>query len=520
MSASRRTSFGGKHRRPGGGLERRSRPVGEDGFTLIEVLIAALILIVGIGALFGLLDSSVKASYQTRAREGATNLARQVLEDARTIPFAQLSPSSITEQLQAMNGLKDQSPSTAGWQVVQRESGTAAGITYTVSVTECSIDDAKDGFGVHDTTYCKDAGEKEWKAGETADPQPADLKRVAVDVTWVAKGRSPDVRQVETLTAAGESVGLSASNLKLITPNVVAKTAPVITVEPAGKTLVFTVEGPTGTTAMTWSLDGARRSPAPTLKEGTIWTFSWSIGGLSDGSYEVSAQAINASGVVGPPISISVALIRGAPAAPAVIAGGFNTVNVGGTPKKVSELQWKANSERNVIGYRVYNPAKELVCPTSMATLSLAVSCIDFSPPSPTAANLKYEVVALYRKAVEKAGEEKLSEEISESPAGSFTLTGGSPPPAGPNAPGSPLTLVRNADGSVTLNWSAPASGPAVGFYRIYRGSTDYTSRLDVTASGATTTYTDTDAVGTQSYWVTAVSSNLTESPFLGPVTG
>jgi hypothetical protein len=211
-----------------------------------------------------------------------------------------------------------------------------------------------------------------------------------------------------------------------------------------------------------------------------------------------------------------VTLIRGAPAAPKVTAGGFNTVNVAGSAKKVVELQWQANSERNVIGYRVYNPSNERVCPEKESTLSLALSCIDFKPPTPTAKPLTYTVVALYHK----AESEVLSEKVSEGATASVTIAGGEPPPAGPNVPEGPLTLVHNADGSVTLSWSAPKSGPAVSFYRIYRGGTNYNERYDVTASGAVTTYTDTDAVGEHSYWVTAVSSSLTESPFLGPVTG
>ena len=125
-------------------------------------------------------------------------------------------------------------------------------------------------------------------------------------------------------------------------------------------------------------------------------------------------------------------------------------------------------------------------------------------------------MVALYRK----AEGELLSERVSEGAPASFTIAGGDPPPAGPNVAEGPLTLVRNADGSVTLSWSAPASGPAVSFYRIHRGGTNYNERYDVTASGSVTTYTDTDAAGEHSYWVTAVSSTLTESPFLGPVTG
>jgi Tfp pilus assembly protein PilV len=511
MFVSIRTFFARERPRPSSGHPQRSRFAREAGFTLIEVLLGAVVLIVGLAALFGLLDSSVKASFQTRAREGATNLARQVLEDARTIPYAQISPTSITGQLQAMNGLADSS-AAPGWQVVQR------GITYTVTVNECAIDDPKNGLGKHtngagENTFCKDAGEKEG----SEDQQPENLKRITVDVTWVAQGRSPDVKQVETLTAAGEAVGLSATTLQLSSPKVSAPSAPVITTEPAGKELVFTVSAPSGTSSVVWSLEGSRQSPAPTLEKGTTWTFSWSIGGLSDGTYKVSAQAVNAVGVIGPPISIAVTLIRGAPAAPKVIAGGFNTVNVSGTPKKVVELKWNANAERNVIGYRVYSPGKTLVCPESAATLSLALTCIDFNPPAPSAANLTYTVVALYRK----AEGEVLSNEISESPAASFTVKGGEPPPAAPNVPEGPLTLVHNADGSVTLSWSPPkAGGTAVSFYRIYRGTTNYTSRYDVTPNGSTVTYNDTDAIVAHSYWVTAASSNLTESAFLGPVTG
>src|SRR6476620_5254329 len=94
----------------------------------------------------GLLDTSVKATAATRAREGASNLARQVLESARTIPYAQMSPTSITSELQEKPGLADAS-AASGWQIVQR------GITYTVTVSECSIDDPKDGYGTHENAF-------------------------------------------------------------------------------------------------------------------------------------------------------------------------------------------------------------------------------------------------------------------------------------------------------------------------------------------------------------------------------
>jgi len=45
-------------------------------------------------------------------------------------------------------------------------------------------------------------------------------------------------------------------------------------------------------------------------------------------------------------------------------------------------------------------------------------------------------------------------------------------------------------------------------------------SRYGVTSSGTTVTFTDSEAVTSHEYWVTAVNSNLTESSVLGPKSG
>jgi hypothetical protein len=334
-------------------------------------------------------------------------------------------------------------------------------------------------------------------------------------VTWAATGRSPDVHEVSTLSAAGEAPGLTAGNLRLETPSVGVgePTKPVITEQPISNTLTFAVTSPSATTAMKWSLEGNAHTPSPLKKgETTTWNFSWSIPypGVSDGTYQVSVQAIDATGVTGPPVSISVTLIRGKPAAPAELRGGLNEVYVEGVKKKVVEVQWRANSERNVIGYRIYNLKKELVCPTLEATLSVATSCIDFNPPLPSSSSLTYSAFALYRDA---SGVVQKGAEATVAVAGE--------PLTKPNAPAK-LDATKNPDGSVTLTWPASTGSPAVSFYRIYRGSTNYTSRYDVaTASGAgEVTYIDRGAEVAHTYWVTAVTANLTESePPLGPVT-
>jgi type II secretory pathway pseudopilin PulG len=458
----------------------RARVRSQAGFTLLETLMAAVVLVVGLVGLLGLLDITVKASANTRAREGATSLAREILEDARTIPYAQLSPTSIVGDLQGMTGLANAS-SGPSWKIVRR------GITYTITMKECSLDDPKAAAGAHEGTFCKDPGEK---------AENENLKRITVEVKWSALGRAPVVKQVSTLTAAGEAIGLSATKLELIEPE--KSTAPVIT-NAATENLTFSVSAPASTTGMSWSLNGTAQTPSPTLNKGTEWRFTWGpIGTLSDGTYQVSAQAINATGVLGPPVTISVQLIRHIPAAPKNIKGGFNKVYKSGVLTEVAELQWQANSELNVIGYRVKRAGEE-ACPGG-GGLSLATSCIDFSPPAIAASEAKrtYSIAALY---LDSNGI------VQEGTQASFTLSSA---PETPNAP-TGLKVKKNESGSATLEGSAPSGGPAVAFYRIYRGSRNYTSRY---ATAFTPPYTDTEASETHEYWVTAVSSTLTESPF------
>jgi hypothetical protein len=464
---------------------------------------AAVILVVGLVGLLGLLDVSVRASASTRAREGATSLARQIIEDARTIPYAQLIPTSIETQLQAMSGLADGS-SASGWQIERR------GVNYTVAVKECAVDDSKDGFAkTHGSTFCE--GQPEWKTGEAEDTAPEDLKRITAEVKWTLRGRTLAVKQVSTLTVAGQAIGLLAKELKLTIPTVSTPTTPIIT-EKEAKTLTFSISFPEGTSAIDWSLEGAKQEElTPASSKATSLTFSWTINEpvqkiyISDGTYQVAAQAVDATGVIGPPISIPVRLIRGTPAAPKEIVGGFNTVYRSAVATEVAEFQWKANTERNVIGYRVFGPKKELICPESLEALSTSTSCVDFNLLSEKPSERAYTVVALYRDS---------GEAIQESPPGAITIK--RTESTAPNPPTN-LVLKKNADGSVTLKWEAPKSGTAPSFYRIYRGSTDYTSRYGETTLNE---YQDTDAVTTHEYWVTAVGSHLTESTFLGPVSG
>ena len=96
-------------------------------------------------------------------------------------------------------------------------------------------------------------------------------------------------------------------------------------------------------------------------------------------------------------------------------------------------------------------------------------------------------------------------------------------PVAGSNAP---TNLTASSAGSNTvLSWSAPGIqdpdlGDSIAFYRIYRDGSAYANRYDRTGTGADLTYTDTHPDGVpHTYYVTAVDTQLAESPLLGPVT-
>jgi prepilin-type N-terminal cleavage/methylation domain-containing protein len=98
-------------------------------------------------------------------------------------------------------------------------------------------------------------------------------------------------------------------------------------------------------------------------------------------------------------------------------------------------------------------------------------------------------------------------------PQGNGTLAPGTPfPPTG-------LQGTANADGSKTLTWTAPTTGNAVAYYRIYRDGVEYTQRYDATGD-TSPTYTDPNGDGLlHSYYVTAVGTTLAESSSAGPVT-
>src|SRR3954462_9366936 len=331
----------------------------QDGFTLVEVLVAMTLLLTAVLGLMSLTDSAAKTTTSTKAREGAVNVGREVLEDAGGIAYSQLSPSTLVPTLQALPGMA--STSGAGsWTVTRRTPSGGTGFTFTIDATMCSIDDNSDGYGARSgVTWCDTA-----PAAGTADSQPEDFKRVAVTVSWTIQGQPHSVRQTSLLAKNGAPDLPVVNSLVLTNPTVSTPSNPTIATN--ATTATFTATATSTAQSVQYSVDGVNIGNA-TLSGGN-WTFTLSLAGWTDGAYTIGARAVNAAGVPGPTRTLTLTLARSQPAAPAGLGGGRNSVTKNGSLLPVVELDWLPNSERNVLGYRVYRPGGSLACPGSMST--------------------------------------------------------------------------------------------------------------------------------------------------------
>ncbi len=68
----------------------RDRARDQRGFTLVETVSAMFILLVGVLATAQIIDASSSANAANRQRDGATNLARELVEAARGVPYEQV----------------------------------------------------------------------------------------------------------------------------------------------------------------------------------------------------------------------------------------------------------------------------------------------------------------------------------------------------------------------------------------------------------------------------------------------
>jgi Tfp pilus assembly protein PilV len=517
----------------------------QQGFALVEVLIAAALLLVGMTGILTLVDTAASTTTTTRTREAATALQRELVEGARSVPYEQMTPNALAGLVSRRPGLSDNSISGSGWTVNRRNA------LYTVSMGVCSVDDPRDGIGSHDAgVFCRsgsttstaacstflDAGAGVAATGVTGtgtvtagdcgidadldgvvdglaeatasvcllgscasavDTAPADYKRVVSLVRW-AGGRW----NLQTTTV--NSPGTAAA------PAVTTLTAATTTVT-AGTGLVFNALITPTPAAASLALEG--RQVATFSGAGSAWTATWNLGAVStadgaqpaegetlDGSHLLSAKAFDQYGQFGATLSLTVSVNRRRPFAPVRVAAGRN----GGA---AVEIEWSPAKEHDLEGHRVYRqlPLGERV---EVCALARRTTCRDNSPP--VTALVYYDVVGVDRDPAGALRDGDRSASVG------VPLTN-QPPPA-------PTGLTAALSSSnVVLAWSAPTTpdpdvGDAIDHYNVYRDGTALADRIDRT-DVAELSWTDTAANGVQhDYWVTAVDRNLAESPVLGPV--
>jgi prepilin-type N-terminal cleavage/methylation domain-containing protein len=100
----------------------RSRLSAEHGYTLVELMVAALVLVIGMAGAFAMLNGANRTTVTNNARMGATNLARELAEDARSVDYDKLNPTDMVGALQAKAGF---SGAASPWKIQRR------GIEYT-----------------------------------------------------------------------------------------------------------------------------------------------------------------------------------------------------------------------------------------------------------------------------------------------------------------------------------------------------------------------------------------------------
>jgi Tfp pilus assembly protein PilV len=460
----------------------------EDGFTLVEVVVAAFILLVGVLGVLTLLNTASQNTYKTKVRDGGLSLAREVIEASRAVPYPDLSQTTVLAQLQAQPGLEDANGGTV-WQIQRR------GITYTVSASVCSVDGATDGYGDHTGgTFCADSA-----TTGTADKDPDDYKRVQVDVTHQRPGETPiKVHQEAVLNDPGSAFAPSVTAMTCTPASPITTTA---TISCSG------IKTSTKAASVRWYVDNVQRGIA--TANGTDWTFTWNPSGVTDGTSLIRAQAYDRYGQTGSGYVVTVLLNRFAPAAPTGVVGGRNPT----WGNNVVELEWNPSPERDVTGYQVWrvtggsvNLANDVkVCQTQASDAS-ATPCVDTSAPT---GNQRYYVLA-----VAPARPPATGTETSALPAYASTLQSDT----SNNAPLAPTAITATAlpGGGVSLSWT-PALDPdltPIRYYRVYRDDgTTLTGRWDTTSSGTVLGWTDNAPnAAAHKYWVSAVDDHLAES--------
>ena len=465
-----------------------SRVRQENAFTIVEVMVAAMLLVVGLLGAVSILQGAIRTTASSNERSGANNLARELVENTRTAPYAELEAGRLEVALQAMPNMGGGTP----WRITRR------GVTYTVTYTACLYDDPADKVAATpDANACGAAP----AGAEVGDPNGDDFRKVTYTLSWLDHGVSRSMRQNALIVNPTGGLG---PRIIFVGPS----TNPVLT----GTTATFTATS-TSAQAVHWTTDDGI-SEGDATGGPTSWTINWPLGTVGasgsvvDGTYKVIAQAFDVSrSVPGDSKVATVVINRNTPFALSNFIGGQNARHGG-----ITEFSWSRTRERDVFGYRVYAGGPDQnrgggndqqICPSAVG------AWLDANVTSCRSTNAAYTTGQHYIVALDRdslgAVREGTESTIIIAAAGTA-----------PSAPQTPADVIASADGQATVRWTAsPTAG--VMMYRIYRGGTGVANRIG--AAGATaTSFVDSSSPATADYYVTAVNSTFNESAPIGPL--
>jgi prepilin-type N-terminal cleavage/methylation domain-containing protein len=494
---------------------------GEHGFTLVEVLVAIFVLLVGVLGVVSLVDGANAVTSKTRAREGGTNVARTIIEVSRSVRYRDLTAAELLDQLASRPGLADAKPA-AGYTIRSRN------VDYEVTLTVCSIDDPQDNLGAHTgpTTFCSDSDAL--PAGQTSgsDRNPDDYKRVRVTLNWTTRNVGQSITQTSAIINPVGGLGPSITSLTMTSPS--SNSDPLLITSPLVHKADFLATTSTSAEGVTWSVGGEPQGSA--AGSGLSWTFSWDLDEPNgqviyhDCTSVVQADAFDDQDRSGAPRAVTVVLNRHAPVASTGFGGGRN-----GTGDYV-DLRWLPSPECDIRGYRVYRSltsgqlGSPITCLNEAADVTTELNCTDQAPNGST---YYYTVVGL--DLPPGGGAPREGAPSAQVTVGAATAK----PPAPANVTlcigdGSASCLDAEGlpapTGALVVGWDPSSDPNGIQFYRIYRDGTGYANRYDTYFPDATNpgfAWFEFDMSNPpHTYRVSAVDGSFAESDLSGPVTG
>jgi prepilin-type N-terminal cleavage/methylation domain-containing protein len=514
----------------------------DDGFSLIELVIAMAVILTGVLGTVALLDRASAQTSSAKARQTANALIRDILETSQGVAYQQLLTDTIKGTLQS-NGFPDDVPATSTTWEIKRN-----GITFVIDATACKVDDPRDGQAAHDPNagYCADS------AGGAGDSNGDDYRRVQLTATPPA-GLGGAVTQTTIVGSnritnpggTGPGGGTATSNeikeMKIISPTLYSgQVAPCnsnatctfpssTTTAVSPKSVSFRTTTAYTAQQVVYTVDGQRVATLNGPATNFDWT--WNLpDGQPDGNYVVAAQIFDASGenAVTSPTPTVVTINRYIPDhnAFAPTAAGRNPL-WGNLPEVETypTTDTSARVDRDITGFLATRLVNGAVNGTACQTFSPNVrGCQDTNPPSCCSSTITYRITPT---GANPDGSQQVGGNTAQSP----NVNAANTRPLEPEN----VSLVRSGT-RVTISWTNPAgsgdpdSGDCIDFFRIYRrdlnGTTwEYADRVDRTTFGnaaapcggageASNSITLIEPTSTaKRYRVTAVDTHLAESP-------